>query len=132
LRSSKWIGLVLTTIPLLSINIVGVKAQSQGLDLGGLVTSLFTNPASLLIFLIQLSLGIGLGYISFKALKYLLALAAIIILGMILNVWQAPQLGIDFMAIYSQIVKFAYTFGLTTMLPLTIGFVIGALIGTLK
>jgi hypothetical protein len=109
-----------------------VVAQTGGTDLGKLISSLFSNPTSVMIFVIQLFLGIGLGYLALKALKYLLALAALIIIGIILNVWQAPQLDIDLRAVYTQIVKFALAFGLTTMLPLTIGFIIGALLGTLK
>lgn len=132
MRSLKWIGLSLTAITLLSLNMTSVVAQTGGTDLGKLISSLFSNPTSVMIFVIQLFLGIGLGYLALKALKYLLALAALIIIGIILNVWQAPQLDIDLRAVYTQIVKFALAFGLTTMLPLTIGFIIGALLGTLK
>lgn len=116
----------------LSFNTVKVVAQVEGTDLGKLISTIFSNPASLFIFVSQLFLGIGLGYVALRALKYLLALAALIIIGIILNVWQAPQLDIDLRAVSAQIVKFALAFGLTTMLPLTIGFIIGALIGTLK
>lgn len=132
MRSLKWIGLGLTAITILSLNTVSAVAQAGETDLGKLISSLFSNPTSLFIFVVQLFLGIGLGYVALKALKYLLALAALIILGIILNVWQAPQLDIDLRAVYAQIVRFALAFGLTTMLPLTIGFIIGALIGTLK
>ena len=132
MRSLKWIGLSLAAITLLSLNMVIVSAQAEGTDLGKLISTLFSNPTSLFIFVVQLFLGIGLGYVALKALKYLLALAALIVLGIFLNVWQAPQLDIDLRAVSAQIFKFALVFGLTTMLPLTIGFIIGALIGTLK
>ena len=132
MRTLKWTCLGIIAILVSSLNVAGASAQSSGTDLGKLVSSLFSNPTSLFIFVIQLFLGIGLGYIAFKALKYLLALAALIILGILLNVWQAPQLDIDLSAVYGQIVKFALALGVTAILPLTIGFVIGALIGTLK
>jgi len=132
LRPLKWATLGISAMTVLSFNTVKVVAQVEGTDLGKLISTIFSNPASLFIFVSQLFLGIGLGYVALRALKYLLALAALIIIGIILNVWQAPQLDIDLRAVSAQIVKFALAFGLTTMLPLTIGFIIGALIGTLK
>ena len=131
LRSLKLTGLALAATAW-SISIAGVAAQSDGADIGKLAGSLFTNPAALFIFILQLFLGIGLGYVSLKALKYLLALAALTVLGMVLNVWQAPRLGIDFLEVYEVIVKFAYAFGLITILHLTVGFIVGALVGALK
>ena len=132
MRPLKWATLGISAMTVLSFNTVKVVAQVEGTDLGKLISTIFSNPASLFIFVSQLFLGIGLGYVALRALKYLLALAALIIIGIILNVWQAPQLDIDLRAVSAQIVKFALAFGLTTMLPLTIGFIIGALIGTLK
>ena len=132
MRPLKWATLGISAMTVLSFNTVKVVAQVEGTDLGKLISTIFSNPASLFIFVSQLFLGIGLGYLALRALKYLLALAALIIIGIILNVWQAPQLDIDLRAVYAQIVKFALAFGLTTMLPLTIGFIIGALIGTLR
>jgi hypothetical protein len=86
---------------------------------------------------IELFLGIGLGYVSLKALKYLLAFVALTLLGVLLNIWQAPllasQLGAqDIVSVSSQFLTFAYTLGLTTVMPLTLGFIVGAIIGTLR
>ena len=116
----------------MSLNAARASAQSNGTDLGKLATTLFTDTGSLFIFVVQLFLGIGLGYVALRALKYLLALVAVVVLGMVLNVWQAPRLGLDLAQAYGQLVTLAYAFGLTTMLPLTVGFIVGAVIGTLK
>ena len=137
LRQAIVAALVILTAFSLCIGATVAMAETSGPDSGGVVASLFMGPASMFIFMVELSLGIGLGYVSLKALKYILAFAAIIILGLLLNVWQAPQLAFqmgirDFIAISSQILTFAYSIGLTTVLPLTIGFISGAIIGALK
>ena len=121
----------------LSSSTLRVVAGSGSTDLGQVAGSLFTSPSSILVFVIELFLGIGLGYISLKALKYLLAFAALTLLGVLLNVWQAPllasQLGAkDIVSVSSQFLAFAYALGLTTVMPLTLGFIIGAIIGTLR
>ena len=119
------------------MGLVRAVAQSDGTDLGKVATTLFTSPASFFIFVVELFLGIGLGYVSLKALKYILAFTVLIILGVLLNVWQAPQVAsqlgfMDLVATSSQALAFAYSIGLTTVLPLTLGFIVGALVGALK
>jgi hypothetical protein len=133
----RWLGLVTIVALGLSLGVFGVVAESGSADLGQVAGSLFTSPSSILVFVIELFLGIGLGYVSLKALKYLLAFAALTLLGVLLNVWQAPllasQLGAkDILSASSQFLAFAYTLGLTTVMPLTVGFIVGAIIGTLR
>ncbi len=128
-------GFLITLI--FGLEATGVNLASSRIDLGTLTGSLFTSPASFLIFVIELFLGIGLGYVSLKALKYLLAFVALTLLGLLLNVWQAPQLASqlgakDLVAVSAEILSFAYALGLTTILPLTVGFIIGAIVGALK
>lgn len=135
MRLLRWIGSGSSTTTILSLSTVETIANSS--DIGKLGASLFTNPASILIFVVELFLGIGLGYVALKALKYILAFTALIVFGVLLNVWQAPQLasqlGIkDLMAVSTQVLTFAYSIGLTTVLPLTLGFIIGAFVGVLK
>jgi len=121
----------------LSLSTSKVVAESGSADLGQVAGSLFTSPSSILVFVIELFLGIGLGYVSLKALKYIVAFAALTLIGVLLNVWQAPmlasQLGAkDIVSVSSQFLAFAYTLGLTTVMPLTLGFIVGAIIGTLR
>jgi len=136
-RQATIAAVVILTAFSLCISATVAMAESSGTDSGGVAATLFMGPASVFIFMVELSLGIGLGYVSLKALKYILAFAALMILGLLLNVWQAPQLAFqmgirDFIAISSQVLAFAYSIGLTTVLPLTVGFISGAIIGALK
>jgi hypothetical protein len=62
---------------------------------------------------------------------------ALMLLGLLLNVWQVPQLASqlgaqDLVALSAEVLAFAYALGLTTVLPLTVGFIVGAIVGTLK
>lgn len=133
----KLFGLEFIITLILSLDATKVACASIRTDVGTLTGSLFTSPASFLIFVIELFLGIGLGYVSLKALKYLLAFVALTLLGLLLNVWQALQLASqlgakDMVAVSSEVLTFAYALGLTTVLPLTVGFIIGAIVGALK
>jgi len=58
-------------------------------SLSEILSIAFSNPKVLIVMLIQLTHGLGLGYISFKALKYALALIAILALGSILSLYGA-------------------------------------------
>lgn len=77
---SNKIVLVVVAILAIVINISVAYAQNPAIinqtspDIGGLISSLLTNPTSLVIFVIQLGLGLGLGYFSAKVFKYMLAL----------------------------------------------------------
>jgi len=128
----------------LALNVSVAFAQPpQGEDIGSLLISTFTNPSSLITFVIELALGIGLGYFSTKILKYILALIGIFIIGVLLNVWQSPQLGVnigeqlkrldlEWSKISPVIMSIVYTIGLTTVLPITLGFLIGVVIAMSK
>lgn len=93
------------------------------------------NPAALVILLIQFVLGFGLGYISVKVLKYIIAFIVILVLGVLLNVW---SLGLSLEALtggmgdYASKAKdlllgLAGTLGILTVGPVTIGFIVGTL-----
>ncbi len=98
------------------------------------------SPAQIAILLIQFSMGFGLGYISVKALKYVLGFIGILVLGALLNVW---SLGLSLEEMVAQFGEYAMqakdliyglmsTLGLLTIGPTTIGFVIGILVAWLK
>jgi len=113
----------------------GVSAK----DIPSLITSLITSPTALITFLIEFALGIGLGYFSVKVAKYLLALVAILIVGVLLNIWQSgnlqeivTELKPLWSTIYPVIQSLIILIGLTTILPITLGFIIGFIIGVQK
>ena len=98
------------------------------------------SPTQLGVLLIQFSMGFGLGYISVKALKYVLGFIGILVLGVLLNVW---SLGLLLEGMIAQFGEYAMqakdliyglmsTLGLLTIGPTTMGFVMGALVAWLK
>ena len=136
--STVWRKLFVAVAGILALvfNVSSAFAQSSSADLGSLVLSMFSNPSSLMVFLIELALGFGLGYFSAKAIKYFLAIVGIFFVGVILNVWAAPgleaslsqqlsSLGLEWSNIYIVITSIIYVIGLTTVLPITVGFIIG-------
>ena len=141
---SKSAILVAVAISVVALNISVVHASTPGnIDIGGLISSLLTNPAFLITFVIEFALGLGLGYFSAKVFKYIVALIAIFIVGVFLNVWQSPQLGINIKAqldaaglswnnVQPVVLSLLYTLGITTVLPITIGFAIGMVIAMAK
>ena len=126
-------------LSVLCLNIIIASAQSPAKDLGSYLLYIFTNPATLVTFVVEFLLGLGLGYFSLKALKYILALIAIIVLGILLNIWQSAQLmqfileqmNIDWPQLLHIILFFSYTLGLTTILPLTLGIILGLVLAAI-
>jgi len=100
------------------------------------LTELLTSPKTLLIFLIQLGLGFGLGYFSMKALKYIVAIIAILALGILLNVWRFGGIegflekfgyAIDIVKITAALKSVASLLGILVILPVGAGFLIGVI-----
>ncbi len=124
-------------------NIGFALAQTNSSNLGSITTSLFTNPNSILIFVIELALGLGLGYFSVKIVKYILALILIFLIGVLLNVWTSPtlganiqqqlsSLGLEWGKVYPVLISIVYMLGLTTILPITLGFILGVVIAIVR
>ncbi len=116
-----------------------VHGQNADIDMPSLITSLLTSPMVLITFFIQFALGIGLGYLSVRVAKYLLALLAIFIVGVLLNVWHAGNLqdtvaglSLQWSRVYPIIQALLVLVGLTTVLPITLGFIIGFVVGLQK
>lgn len=101
-----------------------------------LVTKLLTNPKALVVILIQFLLGFALGYYSAKVVKYILALIAIIVLGSVLSVWSIggnvneflTKLGTEAVKLWPVIQGILATFGIMTVAPITVGFILGVVI----
>ncbi|MCS7099455.1 MAG: hypothetical protein NZ925_03835 [Sulfolobales archaeon] len=87
-------------------------------------------------FLIQFLLGFGLGYFSVRALKYILAFIAILLLGSFLSVW---SLGGTLENTLSQLKELGEAarnllviLGVLTVGPVSVGFIIGAVVALLR
>jgi hypothetical protein len=128
--------LVLLVVLILLTQIPGVHGQDGDGSFQSLIASLFTSPTVLVTFFIEFALGIGLGYLSVKVAKYIIALLAIFIVGVLLNVWQSRALqdivaglNLQWTKVYPVIQALIIIVGLTTVLPVTLGFVIGFVVG---
>jgi len=95
-----------------------------------------SNPATLIVVLVQFLLGVGLGYVSVKALKYVLAFIALLVLGSLLSIWSlsiSPEELLKTLGITVEAVKrLATLLGLLTIGPVSLGFIIGVLIGLFR
>jgi uncharacterized membrane protein (Fun14 family) len=115
-------------------------AESPDKDFGSFLLSLFGNSSALITFTVEFLLGLGLGYFSVKALKYVLALIGIVVVGILLNIWQGPQimkiiqeqLNIEWLKMYQLILAILLALGITTILPLSLGFIVGIVIGAAR
>jgi hypothetical protein len=143
ITTSMKLVLAILAVLVVILNVSVVFAQSSTPDIGSIISSLFSNPYSLLIFVIELVLGLALGFFSVKAIKYILALICIFIVGVLLNVWATPNLGtsiqkqlsslgLTWSSLHPVIMSIVYLLGLTTVLPITVGFIIGIVIATVK
>lgn len=129
------ISLLLLTPVLASAGDTGVNATQ--IDFLGKVLS---NPRTYIVVIVQFLLGLALGYFSLKALKYIVALILVVVLGMVLSVWSIGGDIYDLLAnIYgssSQLIhvveSLASTLGLLALGPTTVGFIIGAILAWIK
>ena len=133
------ISLAILVVLTLITQITVAHGQGSDIDMPSLITSLLTSPTVLITFFIQFALGIGLGYLSVKVAKYLIALLAIFIVGILLNVWQSANLqdmvgglSLQWSKVYPVIQALIVLVGLTTVLPITLGFVIGFVVALQK
>lgn len=110
-------------------------------DLYDVLSEVFSSPMTLLIFSIQFGLGLGLGYFSVKALKYIIAIVCILALGVMLNIWQfgglenfLGRLGIpvDPTQLTSILTAIVGLLGILTILPMGVGFLLGAIAAAIK
>ncbi|MEM1697015.1 MAG: hypothetical protein QXQ90_10540 [Desulfurococcaceae archaeon] len=94
------------------------------------------NPPSVVVMLIQFVLGLALGYVSVKALKYIIAFIAVLVLGVMLSIWNLgtlrkevlESLGLTIEAIF----KLLLVLMITAAGPTLIGFIVGIVISILK
>ncbi|MEM4869200.1 MAG: hypothetical protein QW081_02240 [Desulfurococcaceae archaeon] len=94
------------------------------------------NPPSVIVMLIQFVLGLALGYVSVKALKYIIAFIAVLVLGVMLSIWNLgtlrkevlESLGLTIEAIF----KLLLVLMITAAGPTLIGFIVGIVVSILK
>ncbi|MEM1550875.1 MAG: hypothetical protein QXT26_05640 [Thermoproteota archaeon] len=105
-----------------------------------ILVQLFQNPMAFVVILIEFVLGLSLGYVSIKALKYILALVAVLVAGALLNIW---SLGLSLEVLVGRFGEYAFrvkdlmvglagAIGLLTLGPVTIGFIVGVVVAAVK
>ncbi len=126
------------------IEIIALQAANTSItttfDLSSLVGAVLVNPRAYVVMLIEFLLGLGLGYVAMKALKYILGAVGIIFLGIALGVWSIGNSIYDALHKLEIVAKslwdVAYSFltmlGLLVMGPVTVGFIVGALIAQFR
>ena len=76
-------------------------------------------------------------------MKYIVALILIFVIGVVLNIWNSPalganiqqqlsSLGLEWGKVYPVLLSIVYMLGITTILPITVGFFIGVVIAIVK
>ncbi len=125
---------LMTTLP---IALAQTSASTNGEDF---FTMALQNPKVLVTMLIQLALGFGLGYFGVKVIKYVLAFIACLAIGAILSVWSLGEPIDAFLSKIApqskQLLESIYDFlkflGVMTVGPIAVGFILGALVATVR
>jgi len=111
--------------------------EDSTFNLQGIVNILMSNPKVLIAMGIQLLMGFGLGYFLSKVIKYIIAFIGVLVVGSLLSIWSLgaseeeilARFGSQFQKILPQIMNFMTALGIMTIGPITVGFIIGAIVG---
>lgn len=128
--------LILTVVMLASLNTV----YAQGSEPINITYEIFKNPKVYAVMAIQFLLGLALGYVSFKILKYILALIAILALGSILSVWSISgslekalsNVTTEFSKIWPYVMNALQILGVLTVGPVAVGFILGIVLALIR
>lgn len=100
------------------------------------LTEVISDVKVIAAILIQFLLGLGLGYVSVKVLKYIVAFIALLILGSFLSVWSLGTSIDDALKYFGELAgtvkNLLFVLGLVTVGPVSVGFILGALIALLR
>ena len=99
-----------------------------------------SNPYVAVSLIIQILLGFALGYFSVKVFKYILAFIGILVLGSILNAWSFGGSIEETIYKYYEGLKdvipviknLLITLGILTVGPVSIGFILGLIVGFMR
>ncbi len=108
--------------------------------LSDFIHAALSNPQVAVAIIIEIIMGIALGYVMAKMAKYIIAFIVILIIGAVLNVWSLggsiqdflTKLGVTALEFKKIILGFMGTLGLLMVGPVTLGFLIGIVIGLMK
>jgi len=112
---------------------------AQGNVSANFINIISTNPAALVAVIIQFLMGFAVGYFGAKALKYIVAFILVLFIGSALSVWSLKGSVEGIMEVFGQLKEVASavyglltTLGIMTVGPVTLGFILGALVALLR
>ena len=101
---------------------------------------LFSNPACILLSVIQFGLGLGIGYSASKAVRYTIAIIGFLTIGILLNVWyfggleglvQKIGLTVDADRLVLAASMLISLLAFVSILPMIVGIAVGAVVAKL-
>lgn len=105
-------------------------------EISELIFRTLSTPTGGFVTFLQFLLGIALGYVFVKALKYILAFIGILLLGSALSAWSLGTLPEDIMSrlgvSLETLRKLLVWFTAILVGPVAAGFIIGAIIALIK
>lgn len=127
-------------LTLLLLSAVVTAQPEREIRLVDMLEEVMKNPKTLIVMAIQFMMGLGLGYYSSKALKYILALIVILVLGTVLSVWSLGSSPESFLmelyTYFKELMPYVFTFlqllGVMTIGPVMLGFIVGVLLAIRK
>lgn len=138
----KYLTLMLMIIIVISITPLLTYAQDDAgaNDFKSYILQALANPIAIGVMAIQFLMGLALGYFAAKALKYILAFIIILVIGSILSVWSLGISAQDILVksfeewnkIWPLLSGYLSILGIMTIGPITVGFILGALLAFLK
>ncbi len=125
---------------MIHVVLASTVTQVANATISNIVKAFMSNPVAAVSIVIQFLLGLGLGYVAAKALKYVLAFVGILLLGSFLNVWSfghTPEqalrsLGTELIQLKNLALSLLSALGLLTIGVTTIGFIVGAIIAWIR
>ena len=105
-----------------------------------IISTASSNPYVAVSLIIQVLLGFALGYFSVKVFKYILAFIGILVLGSFLNAWSFGgsieetiyKYYEGFKDLIPVIKNLLITLGILTVGPVSIGFILGLIVGFMR
>ncbi len=133
------LGVVLVAPSIALAQEAGGNATSNT-TLSQIVGTAFTDPRTATVMGIEFLLGLALGYLAVKVVRYILAFIGILLLGSVLQVWSlggsmedfAKQLGVEVAKLAPIIKQIVFTIGLTIVGPASLGFIVGVILANVR
>lgn len=120
--------------------VAGNTTSTGNTTLGQVVSAAVSNPRMAFTILVEFILGVALGYVGVKAVRYLLAFIGILILGSMMSAWSlggnlesiSKQLGVQLKEFLPLLKQLAITLGATIVGPASLGVIVGIILALVK